>query len=425
MTESNSVDPHLADNAFFPHARSPHFHRDLMQTLKRYLHYSGHLTADDKGTSAQESHEYFNLPPLDIRTAPRACYFDIDLPGLTDKSGISIHWTSSQSFVVEGDISRPRISSRDELDGEDVIEGRTDARKGRIEPSTGSVSLNGIPTHKSIGIALSKRETDKEDASIDGSTAAEPKDKYPGFSHLLRCPGSGESTETSEPKDRTATEPTKPEDDDAEVQQPTFIPDESSIATATIHHPPPMDEITLIHSRRQSAKTSSRQPRPHNDHDAKPPSTRGFSFRSNHNEHQTPLPLVSPNPFDFAAPAPASVHGQVPPCQAAYTSPDPPSYFPNGGGPPSKASSGTASYGPHHPSGDILRPVIEKGDTPQLVLAERRIGRYKRHCTLPAGVKGDQQGTEARLEAGVLTVRIPRRKDQEGLEQEGTKVVVK
>ena len=429
MTESHIADPHLLDNAFLPHLKSPHFRRYAMQILNRCLHHPGHLTADDKGKPTQASHEYFNSPAVDIRTTARDCYFDIELPGLTDKAGISIYWNSSHGFIVEGEIPRPRISIRNESDNDDTVEGWTDARGETIDPPTGLVSLSGIPKQRPINTPVSKIVTDKEDTLINGSTTAEPKDRYPGYSHLVRCPGSSESTETNGPRKSMSTDPTEREDDNAEVPEPTLVPDESSIPTAKNHHPPPMDEIALIHARTNSSKASSRQHRPHNDHDVKSSPARGFSVQSNHNEH--PLPLVSPNPFDFASPARASANGELLPCQEAYTLPNPPSYFPNGGGPPFKTSPSTTSFQPHrhlsnsHPSGDILRPVVEDGNTPLLVLAERMIGRYKRHCVLPGGVEADQKGTEAKLEAGVLTVRIPRRKVKEGLEEEGAKVVVK
>ena len=421
MTESQIADPHLVANAFLPHFKSLHFNRHAMQILSRYLHYPGHLPADNKDEPTEESHEYFNLPAVDIRTTKRDCYFDIELPGLTDKAGISIHWTSSHSFVVEGEIPRPRISIRDDLDDEDTI-------GEKIDLPTALVSLSGVPTHKPFNTSVSKRVTNNEVALIKGSTTAEPKDKYPGFSHLVRCAGSGESTDTNGPKKWTSTEPIECEDNNAEVPEPTFVPDEFSIPTAKLHHPPPMDEVALIRSRTNSSKASYHHARPHNDHDVQPSSARNFSVRSNHNEHQSPLPLVSPNPFDFAAPALASDNGELPPCQAACTTPKPPSYIPTAGGPPSETSSPMTTH--RHlsnrlPSGDILRPVVVNGTMPLLVLAERMIGRYMRHCVLPGGVEADQKGTEAKLEAGVLTLRIPRRKDKEGLEEEGTKVDVK
>ncbi len=120
MTESRIANPHMIANASLPHLKSPHFHRHAMQILNRYLHYPGHLAANDKSGPAQESHEYFNLPAVDIRTTARDYYFDIELPGVTDKAGISIHWTSSRGFVVEGEIPRPPISPRDELDDDGV-----------------------------------------------------------------------------------------------------------------------------------------------------------------------------------------------------------------------------------------------------------------------------------------------------------------
>jgi HSP20 family molecular chaperone IbpA len=431
MAESHIADPHPVANAFLPHFKSPHFHRHAMQILSRYLHYPGHSTANDEGGPDQKSHEYFNLPAVDIRTTAHDYYFDIELPGVTDKAGISIHWTSSHGFIVEGEIPRPRISIRDELNDDDTIEGSTDATGETIDPPIGLVSLSGVPTHKPTNTLINEGVTNNEDTLTKRRTTIQPKDKYPGFSHLVRCPGSGESSDANAPTKWASFDAIEREDDNAEAPEPTFVPDEFSIPTAKHNHPPPLDEVALLRSRTNSSKASSHHHKPHNDRDVPFPSARGFSFRSNHNEHQSPLPLVSPNPFDFSAPALASDNDQSLPCQAAYTSSNPPSYFPNAAGPQSKTSSLPPSFRTHrhlsnsHTSGDILRPVVENRNTPQLVLAERMIGRYKRQCVLPGDMEPDQKGTSAKLEAGVLTVRVPRRKDKGELQEEGVKVVVK
>lgn len=378
--QSDIAQPHLVADASLPHFKSPHFRRHMMQVLDRYLHYPGHLAdpatpgkASGNTKGGQESHEYFNLPAVDVRTTAQWCYFDIELPGVTDKAGINIHWISSQSFIVEGEIPRPRISVGDELDDDPTVQGWTKITRETVDPPSGLISLSGVPTRKHSNTLV------HESIAPTGETAPKPNDKYPGFPHLVRSPGSGEGGGPDGLTKRTSTDPREPEDNDPRVLNSSFTNDEFSTFTTKPYHACPMDEVALIHSRSNSSKSSSRFHKPHNDHDVQHGSI--FSFLSNHNEHQSPQHVVHENSLNVAAPVPGN----------------------------NDSRSSTFS--------DVLRP-IENGHEPQLVLAERMIGTYKRRCTVPENVELCIKRTEVRLEAGVLTVRVPRRREKEGEEEE-------
>jgi len=58
---------------------------------------------------AKHAHHSQNSPNADIRETKTAFYFDIELPGVKGKKGISITWTSARSFLVEGSIERPEV----------------------------------------------------------------------------------------------------------------------------------------------------------------------------------------------------------------------------------------------------------------------------------------------------------------------------
>jgi len=92
-----------------PSLKTPHFYRQLMHFLESYLHYPSSLPHNAADADRKSSREYFHLPPVDIRTTDKNYYFDIELPGVTDKAGISVHWTSARTFMIEGEIPRPRI----------------------------------------------------------------------------------------------------------------------------------------------------------------------------------------------------------------------------------------------------------------------------------------------------------------------------
>ena len=59
----------------------------------------------------------WNIPDVDIRETKTAYYFDVELPGVGDKKSISITWTSSRSFLVEGLIGRLEVEGSKEGDG--------------------------------------------------------------------------------------------------------------------------------------------------------------------------------------------------------------------------------------------------------------------------------------------------------------------
>jgi len=60
--------------------------------------------------NAYKFHNNVHTPAVDIRETDSDYYFDIELPGVTDRDSLSIQWTSSRTLVVEGQISRPIIS---------------------------------------------------------------------------------------------------------------------------------------------------------------------------------------------------------------------------------------------------------------------------------------------------------------------------
>ena len=111
----------------WPTFKAHHFNKHIMELLHHYLHYpiglangsTAHNEADSRSPSA--SQEHFNLPAVDIRTTETDFYFDVELPGVTDKSSIGIHWVSSSSFIVEGDITRPWIAIPGIRDGESNV----------------------------------------------------------------------------------------------------------------------------------------------------------------------------------------------------------------------------------------------------------------------------------------------------------------
>lgn len=47
-------------------------------------------------------------PDADLRETSTHFYLDLEVPGVSDKSSIRIHWTSSRLLVVEGEIIRPK-----------------------------------------------------------------------------------------------------------------------------------------------------------------------------------------------------------------------------------------------------------------------------------------------------------------------------
>lgn len=81
---------------------SPHYPRRMSQILNHLHAFSTH--------HSYNHNEYIHTPTVDIRETDSHYYFDIEMPGVTDRDNISIQWTSSRTLVVEGTISRPDIS---------------------------------------------------------------------------------------------------------------------------------------------------------------------------------------------------------------------------------------------------------------------------------------------------------------------------
>lgn len=101
-------------------------------------HYAGHVTSTEKTPNQQgivhhhwelphlpfrrhskQAHgTTYNVPDVDIRETKTAYYFDIELPGVGDKKSISIKWTSSRSFVVEGLIGRLEVEGSQDVKAE-------------------------------------------------------------------------------------------------------------------------------------------------------------------------------------------------------------------------------------------------------------------------------------------------------------------
>ena len=51
---------------------------------------------------------YTYTPDADLRETSTHFYLDLEVPGVSDKSSIRIHWTSSRLLVIEGEINRPK-----------------------------------------------------------------------------------------------------------------------------------------------------------------------------------------------------------------------------------------------------------------------------------------------------------------------------
>lgn len=318
-----------------------------------------HIKTEGNTENDLISREYFHLPAVDIRVTAHWFYFDIELPGVTKKAGISIQWISVQSFVVKGEIPRPRISTRDDLDDNSALTDWKKSAETSLQTPSGLDSLNTGSAQKDTNTVI------KESVAPHGDIIPKPKDNYPGFPHLLRCPASGSHHDQN---DRTTDAlPT-----DSQLKDNQQVPKLSKRPSA------PMDEIELIHSRSISFKNSSPQRKPHNDHDFQS-ATHPFGFLSNHNEHQSPQYVVREYSTDSAATPPISREQS----QGSFTT-----------------------------SNDILLPINNDSE-PQLLVAERQIGTYKRRCTVPGNgsAKVHVERTEAKLEAGVLTVRVPRKLD--------------
>ena len=86
---------------------STHCPRKMSQILSHLHTYSTH--------HSYNHNEYIHRPTTDIRETDAHYYFDIEMPGVTNRDGISIIWTSSRTLVVEGTISRPDISLQSPL----------------------------------------------------------------------------------------------------------------------------------------------------------------------------------------------------------------------------------------------------------------------------------------------------------------------
>ena len=82
--------------------RSPHYPGRMSQVLNHFRAFSTHHN--------YKHNEYIHTPTVDIRETDSHYYFDIEMPGVTDRENISIQWTSSRTLVVEGTILRPDIS---------------------------------------------------------------------------------------------------------------------------------------------------------------------------------------------------------------------------------------------------------------------------------------------------------------------------
>jgi len=315
---------------------------------------------DDTSGSTESgltTHRCFNSPAVDVRTTARWYYFDIELPGVKDESGIKIHLVSPQTFVVEGEIPRPHISVRDEWD--DVT---TDKNWKCIGTAIGS--HDGLASPQPIDMRKQTETLVHESLTPEAEITPKPIDNYPGFPHLLRCPGSHLHRDVdSRPEDPMPTDSLRSEDYQEDPEP-------------SMSHPPPMDEIALMRSRSHSFKSSPGRRKPHSAHDFQP-STNVFGFLFHHNKKQSSQHVGHSH---SAASAPAAPVQEDKACSSFTT------------------------------SKDTMQPIENKSE-PQLIFAERLVGTYKRCCTVP----GDRAGElhfgemEAKLEAGVLTVRVPRR----------------
>lgn len=85
-----------------PHASKPATMPQILDHLHTYTHSLPHPLHH---TNIHHTH----TPPVDIRETDNDYYFDIEVPGLSDRASVSIQWTSSRTLVVEGTVSRPDV----------------------------------------------------------------------------------------------------------------------------------------------------------------------------------------------------------------------------------------------------------------------------------------------------------------------------
>jgi len=57
------------------------------------------------GKNGQPMYTY--TPDADLRETDADFFLDLEVPGVSDKSSIKIHWASPRLLIVEGDVTRP------------------------------------------------------------------------------------------------------------------------------------------------------------------------------------------------------------------------------------------------------------------------------------------------------------------------------
>jgi len=100
----------------------------------------------------KHGHRGYNIPDVDIRETKTAFYFDIELPGVGDKKSISITWTSSRSFLVEGLIGRLEVEGNKTAEGQQHYAEGIDNTGILQEPSGNHASVNGHKKHNESGV---------------------------------------------------------------------------------------------------------------------------------------------------------------------------------------------------------------------------------------------------------------------------------
>jgi len=168
----------LSNSLHRPHPNNTHSahpqRHNVMYALDHWLHYplglANPVVDNETHNKAppEATHEYFNIPPVDIRVTPTDYYFDLEVPGVTDKSSISVHWTSSYTFVVEGDTPRPHIAT---------TTSQTAETDGNADFNSDMKPLVRCPISEEGDTEVKKRSHDESTSVTNGDLPPAPADQ--------------------------------------------------------------------------------------------------------------------------------------------------------------------------------------------------------------------------------------------------------
>jgi len=95
--------PHVTDIERVFHDSFEHFRSSFITHLHELR------LSHKRGDHHEVPTEQRVIPNIDMRETICDYYFDIELPGVQDKSSILIQWTSSRTLLVQGVIARPSL----------------------------------------------------------------------------------------------------------------------------------------------------------------------------------------------------------------------------------------------------------------------------------------------------------------------------